>query len=363
MTDRAYEPDEPLVDSDIEVALLSGQSGMGEAELRAHWHRFTGRFDQWPPANTTVSNRPDLAQPASRLRPLPRLRFARPARPHRVPAWAWTAAAAVVLAGSYLGWRSARRLVPSVATNGVHDTLYVGDTARIPIWHALPDGTRFMLARNSTLRVAGGWTRERTVSLTGDGYFTVTADVRPFIVTTGRTVTRVLGTRFFISTNGRGQDVRVGVLGGRVAVAAAAHPDSMTIVDPGYVAKLTTNGETSVTRDPDIAQNIAWTTGGLSFRDTPLADVLRELERRYGVSFDTRGASIDTLRFSVTYTTEPTLRDCLEAMRRAFGLRYVWYGTRIEIRRMPFHRVFRGRIVEWIPPDSIVIPPPKGLAE
>jgi ferric-dicitrate binding protein FerR (iron transport regulator) len=360
MTDRPREPDELLVDSDIELALLSGHSGMGEAELRAHWRRFTSRFDRWPPADATISNRPD---PSPRLRPPPRLRFDTAARLRGTTAWVWAAAAAVVLTGGYWGWRNAHRPASAVAVGGARDTLYKADTARIPIWHVLPDGTQFMLARNSTLRVSGTWARERTVSLTGEGYFSVVANMRPFIVTTGHSVTRVLGTRFFISTSGRNEDVRVGVLGGRVAVATTARPDSMTIIDPGYVAKLTADGETLVTRDPNIEQNIAWTTGGMTFHDVPLAQVLDELRRRYDVSFDTRGASIDDLRFTATYVTEPTLRECLESMRQAFGFRYVWYGRRIEIRRMPFHRVFRGRIVEWIPPDSIVIPPPGRLAE
>ncbi|MRT93025.1 FecR family protein [Ancylomarina sp. 16SWW S1-10-2] len=65
----------------------------------------------------------------------------------------------------------------------------------------LPDGSKILLAQGSTLSYSKSFNeKERLVQLSGEAFFNVSKDkTRPFIITTKRTKTRVLGTSFRIS--------------------------------------------------------------------------------------------------------------------------------------------------------------------
>ena len=62
----------------------------------------------------------------------------------------------------------------------------------------LPDGTSVVLNAGSKLSYSQGFgIKDRTVNITGEGYFTVAKDSRkPFTVTSGSMRVKVLGTKF-----------------------------------------------------------------------------------------------------------------------------------------------------------------------
>lgn len=132
----------------------------------------------------------------------------------------------------------------------------------------LADGSRVTLAPASRIRVTG-----RTVDLTGEAVFTVTQNTGiPFIVRAAGVETRVLGTTFGV----RAYDgIRVAVAEGRVSV-------SNTILTAGDVATVI-GGVPSVAHNANVSSTLAWTTGRLEFRDTPIAEALTQLSRWYGI--------------------------------------------------------------------------------
>ncbi|MBO9707359.1 MAG: FecR domain-containing protein [Caulobacter sp.] len=141
---------------------------------------------------------------------------------------------------------------------------------------ALADGSRLTLGAATTIRVR--LTRaERDVTLVdGEASFDVAhLENRPFVVTAGDHEIRVLGTEFNILSH----DDRLAVTVRRGLVQVSGGTDGAVRLTKGQQLIHTGGLATSQVRaaDPDAA--FAWKTGKLVYRETPLAEVVADLNR------------------------------------------------------------------------------------
>jgi len=363
---------------DTEPSFLTDDDVMALADIDANWESFKQRFDSWPPPDAGIAYPARTFPLASSVTAidepfgLPLISAPRrlAARPHIAPLstrrpvrfWSWAAAAAVMSVGAYMGWqRHLQSAAPTEAS--AMEAVYTGGAAR-PVEQRLPDGTRFRLGRNSTLTVRGNWTHDRAMTLVGDAYFDVASDPRPFIVQTDQSVTRVLGTKFFVSTPRKHtRVVRIGVLSGRVAVASNKSPGQMSVLDSGYVGSVARSGKTTVVFDSNIAQNINWIDGGYVMRNTSAIDVLDYLANQFDFHVQAApGSDLDLPRINGAFPADYSLYECLKALKMTVGLRYVWYGNKLVVARLPHHTLVHDKPVEWMPPDSVAAEPPDRLA-
>lgn len=135
----------------------------------------------------------------------------------------------------------------------------------------LLDGSHVILAPATTLKVMG-----RSVDLKGEAVFTVTQHTSdPFVVKSGNTTTRVLGTTFGIRAYD--ENVEVAVQDGKVDA-------NKTVLSAGDIATISSGG-TMVRSNADVSAHLSWTSGYVKFRNTPVTEVLDELERWYDVRF------------------------------------------------------------------------------
>jgi len=148
---------------------------------------------------------------------------------------------------------------------------------------SLPDGSVISLNRNSQLIYPEKFSGDiRTVQLIGEGFFEVSADkAHPFIVETQAGKVRVLGTKFNVRAFPDEESLEVFVKEGRVAVIPA---DGKSYeLDPGaflqYDQASARIGLTRKSSDNDLA----WKTGKLSFQNAPVSEVVKAVERLYGV--------------------------------------------------------------------------------
>ena len=195
------------------------------------------------------------------------------------------AAAAVVLlvAGVFLlrQFRSDTALVTYSTAVGQRDSV------------RLEDGSLVLLGPGTRVAVRG-----REIDLTGEAFFRVVHDDRPFIVRAGESVIRDIGTEFSVQALDAAA-VRVVVQEGSVALSRGA--DSV-LLRQGDVGEVTGDRVQAVSGGA-TAEDFAWMRGELVFRDTPMSRVASDLRRWYGV--EVRMA--DTLlqrRFTGTFTTE-----------------------------------------------------------
>ena len=145
----------------------------------------------------------------------------------------------------------------------------------------LADGTRVTLDTNSAV-TASLSKEKRNVRLTrGQALFEVAKDpTRPFIVSTDKGDVRALGTRFDIEL--RQADMKVTLLEGSVEVRNAAHlgADQSWTLKPGEQVNVSKAARTTPPpRRVNVNAATSWTTGRLTFQETPLAEAMKEVTR------------------------------------------------------------------------------------
>lgn len=187
----------------------------------------------------------------------------------------------------------------------------------------LDDGSRVLLGPASRVTVSG-----REVLLTGEAYFVVTHDAkRPFTVRAGGAVIRDIGTEFSVHSD-HDADVRVVVREGSVQLTRNA--DSVVLV-AGDVGALTAAGNVTANRGAATADDLAWTTGRLVFRDAPISELGADLRRWYGVELRVTDSALLQRHFTGSFAGESPTR-VLNVIALAFGARAERRGDTVFIR-------------------------------
>ena len=156
---------------------------------------------------------------------------------------------------------------------------------------------------------------DRQVSFSGNALFDVAHDEDPFTIDTPGAVTTVLGTRFGIRAISG--DTEVTLERGRVSLAAANAPDAPVMLAPGQMSRVEAGDLPSEPVAVDLVQALDW-TGYLFFDATPMEEVVRILEARFGVDI----AVTEALRLEeVTGSFEPsdTPGDILTVLSQVLG--------------------------------------------
>jgi transmembrane sensor len=143
----------------------------------------------------------------------------------------------------------------------------------------LDDGSRIDLNVRSRVRVIFDDKQRSVELLEGQGQFQVAADGRrPFVVISGSTRVRALGTRFDVYRKTDG--VTVSVLEGRVAVDRASGRGESPPMELGAGEQIIVSAARMAKPPrPSVATATAWVQGELEFDETRLADVAEEFNR------------------------------------------------------------------------------------
>lgn len=214
------------------------------------------------------------------------------------------AAAAVLIAGSALGYRALNHSAPVETEAPAPKTFATTRGQRAEI--RLPDGTAVVLAPESRLQVEPGFgSPERVVRLEGQAAFTVTHDeARPFAVLTAHGVARDLGTRFVVRAYPEDTASEVVVAEGLVAVSAASLPGDSVLLTPGERARVAADRPPTTSRVA-AEQYFAWTEGELRFRQTRLDEALPQVARWYDVDARLASPSLGARRLTASFSSEP----------------------------------------------------------
>jgi len=143
----------------------------------------------------------------------------------------------------------------------------------------LEDGSRIQLNTDSAVKVRYSAGQRRVELLRGQAMFQVAHNTqRPFIVASGGTEVRALGTRFDVRREG--QTVRVVLAQGSVEVtdkSVRATPWRMTA---GQALALEPKARTPPSPQPvDVPAATSWTTGNVTFEGASLSEAVAELNR------------------------------------------------------------------------------------
>lgn len=186
----------------------------------------------------------------------------------------------------------------------------------------LPDGTRVALNCDSELRYPLAFSDTlRQVYLRGEAFFTVTKNaVKPFIVRTPHSETRVLGTVFNLKAYPTETTTTLVVAEGRVAFSnldAAGGSDTLTANQRIVLHAGVLQGKTEI----NGSRASVWQQRILVIDNLTIAQVAIELERWYGVKIDIRSDALKVQRYTGTFH-QATLPAVLKSMGYAVNFRY-----------------------------------------
>lgn len=176
-----------------------------------------------------------------------------------------------------------------------------GMTAKVK----LPDGSVVMLNSNSTLSYPAEFDGKlREVKLLGEAYFEVSKDPKhPFIVNTPYQASiKVYGTKFNVEAYAKDSMLTASLKEGSIALSYLGKDGKLKeqMLLPGQSVSYRDHELPTLMADNMIDINTAWTDGKIIFRNTPLQEVIHELEKTYNVKFLVRNPKVYANRFTGT---------------------------------------------------------------
>ena len=187
----------------------------------------------------------------------------------------------------------------------------------------LPDGSEVWLNAMSSLTYPQRFTeKERTVQLSGEGYFKVVSDEKHrFNVETADGVKiSAYGTEFNVNAYPSEPHYEVTLAKGNVEVYARESPkqEILSVGEKAVISALT--GDISVS-PADTYVETAWKDGKMVFRREKLDKIAEKLSRKFGVDIRLEGDSLKEYEYTATFTDE-TLEDILDLLKRSAPITY-----------------------------------------
>ncbi len=181
----------------------------------------------------------------------------------------------------------------------------------------LPDGTAIKLKANSSISYVQGFGDEhRELTLVGGANFDVTRNENlPFTIRTDKSVVKVLGTSFDLSAYPE-KEVELYVTEGLVNFASVSAEDAKNEIPAGKKAVLLADGKNIITEDLTSNNYAAWWTGQLVFNNTPLSQVIKDLEKTFSVSITLKG-NLGDCPLNATYS-KSSITEIVELIQATF---------------------------------------------
>lgn len=161
----------------------------------------------------------------------------------------------------------------------------------------LEDGSQITINKSASIQHIEEFSHNRKVNLIGEAYFNVASDPQhPFTINAGEVTIEVIGTEFNVLHDTLVKQVTVSVTEGKVKCSSGAREIYLTAnkaaqfsYDKGSLNPFQTTNN----------NHLAWKTNILEFKNTPLQEVIPQLNKYYGVSFKFADDSIKQNNLSI----------------------------------------------------------------
>ncbi|WP_258103440.1 FecR family protein [Marinoscillum sp. MHG1-6] len=182
------------------------------------------------------------------------------------------------------------------------------------------DGSMVILNSNSSVTYPAQFSDTmRLVQMSGEVFFEVAKDPsRPFIAETPLLKTMALGTSFNINAYS-GQSEEVTLLTGKVKVSSTRESANNAILLPGQ--RITTDNVILNKSEVDLKTQALWKDGILYFKNTPMDEGLKSLERWYGVEIEVLNQPNLSLKLTGTFNND-YLSNVLKSLSYTVGFDY-----------------------------------------
>ena len=203
----------------------------------------------------------------------------------------------------------------------------------------LPDGSEVILNSASTLRTPAQFEDgKRVVELEGEGYFKVESNPDwPMYVKTSKGMTvKVTGTEFNLSSYNDDAALKLTLVQGRVSLIDDKSESEIevnkneevvirSIAAPNAVPK-------PVRKTADMRLNTSWKDGYLVFDNTPIREVIKKMERWYGIEITVADSKVMNNVFTASFRSE-SLQQVLTLLDVTCGIKSkIKSPTEVELR-------------------------------
>ncbi len=195
----------------------------------------------------------------------------------------------------------------------------------------LPDHSEVWLNSGSKLEFPLNMLQQnqRNVKLTGQGYFKVAHDKkRPFIVETEKVKIRALGTSFDVSSYSDDEQISSTLEEGSIALTDLQGKELARLI-PGQKADLCKSTNKLIITDVDTELSTSWRHGKLIFRDTPLVEITKQMERWFNCHINVDPALLNSNFLYTATIQDETLGEVLKMIEISTSVK-----TKIEKREV-----------------------------
>ena len=170
----------------------------------------------------------------------------------------------------------------------------------------LSDGSEVLLNAGTQIALKSDFVNNnaRKITLVGEAFFEVAKDAaHPFYVITDQFTTKVLGTKFNISSYKNQRETFVNLIEGKIEVTGK-EVSTKEILKPGQKIKFNSPEKSSVVEPAKPAQDMDWLNKEIAFDNSSTDEVLNKIERVYGLVIIRNRVVIDNFHFSGTFKIE-----------------------------------------------------------
>lgn len=198
----------------------------------------------------------------------------------------------------------------------------------------LPDGSKIFLNKGSHIEYNEIFSHtNRNINFEGEGFFEVAADAKnPFTISTSNIDIKVVGTSFNLSALPHRDNVILHLQTGKVLIYAfdkdGRQLEQMSL-NPGEKGIFNKKSGKLSKSEFNNQNFLAWKTGIIEFKNTPLPEVLDVLENSYGLKFSTK-RDIKSLLLTARFDNE-SAESIIQTLEFVFNLTFTKQGEYIII--------------------------------
>ena len=203
----------------------------------------------------------------------------------------------------------------------------------------LPDGSEVILNSASTLRTPARFENgKRVVELEGEGYFKVQSNPDwPMYVKTRKGMTvKVTGTEFNLSSYSDDASLKLTLVQGHVSLIDEKSESEIEVSEKEEIVIGSISAANAVPRPTrktaDMRLNTSWKDGYLVFDNTPIREVIKKMERWYGIDITVADSHVMDNRFTASFRSE-SLQQVLTLLDITCGIKSkIKSPTEVELR-------------------------------
>lgn len=200
----------------------------------------------------------------------------------------------------------------------------------------LPDGSKVWLNSASSLSYPTAFIgRERIVKLKGEAYFEITPNKSsPFRVESDNQIVEVLGTNFNVNSYEDEDFTKTTLIEGSVKIILNPQSKSLSktkLLKPGEQSSINSSISDIKIENVDTEKAIAWKNGYFKFKNTPIQEIMREVERWYDVELIYEG-NMPTDEFTGFISNDVKISAVLKILEQSGGVKFTVKGKKLKVK-------------------------------